>query len=162
MSATIVALLLLVITVAPGGAATIEHAASVTGGRGSRERATQQGVVAQEATSVTLILKEDFSRPGLAAVVRATAEGANIIGFKRAALTPELLSAALTSLSRARLKLGERPDRRIDIRIREGMRLRAVSPADRVALERIIAELRSAARRRIPGIGEVPAITVRL
>lgn len=114
--------------------------------------------------SVTLVLKERFTRPDLAAVVRRTA-GPNpesIIALKRSAATPELLATALVILEKSVERLGNTPPRKLTVVIPDGLRQHPVAAAERPRFAGAIDRLLGAPPRAVPGVGNVPAITMDL
>src|SRR4051794_2902878 len=67
----------------------------------------------------TMVIVDQFSRPELAAVVRRL-HGETIIGFKRADLSPELVSATLDVLERSLERTSDDPSVGIYLSLPEG------------------------------------------
>lgn len=124
-------------------------------------RAPADEVQRSGSVNVVLVLKEDFSRRGIAAVVRRTPgpDGRTLIALKRSTLTPETLSAAMAVVRASAAKYGEQPEQTINVFIRQADRLRPVTDEARSHLESILAELTSARPQTVAGVGRVPAVT---
>ncbi len=127
------------------------------------DRPRAQAAAAVQSASVTFVLKERFSDPGLVAAVRRKGSGSpneNLIAFRRSALTPELFAAAVAALSRSRTRDGNLHDKSINIYFKAGLRYRPVAAANRAWVDRTIGQLLRASARNIPGVGHVPALTI--
>jgi len=102
--------------------------------------------------TVTVVLLDDFSSPGIAAIVRrerATAEP--LIFVKQGALTPKLLAAAIRLVPDTDRK--QASTGRLDIVIREKTTLTPVAAADVGRMTGWVSELRGAPLAQIPRIG---------
>lgn len=112
--------------------------------------------------SITLMLLQEFTQPGLAAFIRRTPgdSGEDVIAVKAADLTPALLAHALATLSRSRAHDGQRPTDPISIYISEGARFQPPSGARNRLASSLVVRLRTASRRAIADIGDVPTITI--
>jgi hypothetical protein len=111
--------------------------------------------------SVTIMLKDAFSRPDLAAVVRREPDGTNVIALKRSAATPEVLASALAALrsSRARQPSSAKA---ITVIILEGIRHRPLQASERGQMATMLDQIRSAPRRATLGAANVSTIAVAL
>jgi hypothetical protein len=111
---------------------------------------------------VTFLLKNDFSTPGLAAVVRQTGgpSSQNLIALNRASVSPEVIYLAVTSLGRSIKRFGDEPTRPSDIRISSAARRPALSTASRAEMQAFAQQLLTASAKDIPKVGRVPAFTV--
>ena len=114
--------------------------------------------------SVTVVLKDGFTRTSLAAVVRRTIgpDGVDIIALNRADLTPELFAATLWALSNSRSVHGNAPTTEITLLFPRGAPNRPVESAEKGRLVGAIAQLRAAPPQWVERVGKVPSIRVPL
>jgi len=111
--------------------------------------------------AVTLMLKDTFTRPDLAAVVRREPDGTNLIAVKRSAATPELLGSALAALRSSR-KNQPSTSKPITVIILDGMRHRPLQASERGQMARTLDQVRSAPRHDSHGAKNVSTVTVDL
>lgn len=104
---------------------------------------------------VTFVLKEEFSTPGLAAVIRQTG-GINseyVIALSRASLSPETIHAAVASLSRLASRFGDQKAKRAEIRLSASQRNPQLSAIDRALMNALAEQLRAAPVRETATAG---------
>lgn len=115
------------------------------------------------ASRVTIIVMDDFSTPGIVALVRRVAGSAEtLIAVKKTALTPPLIAAALRLVPKVRDASVDPRAGRVDILVRSKTELPPVSGRDKSRVAQIIAQLKSAPKMHIPNVGSHPAITMEL
>jgi hypothetical protein len=115
--------------------------------------------------TVTIALFEEFSTPGLTAMVRRrSADSANVlIVIKQSALSIDLLSAVISAVplsTRMRVPGSGAPSGRVDLQFWDKTPLKGAPAKDREFLERTIEQLRHAPPRDFPEFGMLPAITL--
>ena len=117
--------------------------------------------IAVPPRKITLILLEEFSQPGLVAVIRRTpgSDGEDMIVVKRNALSAEVVGSAIGLLANARKRVGT-PARKELILVRQGVRIPPLSGPREAASRALVARLLGASRRAMKDIGDVPAVDV--
>ncbi|CAN5406346.1 hypothetical protein BH09GEM1_BH09GEM1_45220 [soil metagenome] len=127
-------------------------------GSDASAQSTQNGKGSTE--EVTIAIFEDFSKPGLSAVMRRTKgrSGKVLIAVKRSALSVELLNAVIQSVPNGRASARADAERN-DRYFREGINLPRVAPKARAELNTTLSELLAAAPTDVPGFGKHQAVT---
>lgn len=114
---------------------------------------------------MTVMVKESFPDTALQAIISRSPgkSGHDIIAIRRSALSPELLSAALNSLRRSRVRHGEQPNGKVTIRFMHVDRLPSIPDTDRAGIEVMLRHLANAEPQKLDRIkGRVRSIEVPL
>lgn len=123
-----------------------------------------QAQAGPEERSVTIVLKERFPSTRLLGVLRRNpgAKGRDIIALKRGAATPEVLSILMATLAASVAKQGDRLSEPTTVVVYDNATLPPVRPDQRARLADAIARLKTVTPQPVPGVGNVPAITLQL
>lgn len=116
--------------------------------------------VAPDGTRATLVLFDDFSTPGVVAVIRRLpgASGRTLIAIRRVALTPRLLYTALMLAPAVDRQHAKSLKTTTTVTISRHMRLRPVPREQEARIEALVRSLGSAPGREVHGMGRRPAI----
>lgn len=115
-------------------------------------------------TPVILVVKDNFGAHDMAALVRRFPgpNAINIIAVKRSALTPELLSAALTLMNTSIAKHGEPSRALVSASIPSRAMVHAIDAATRARMTATINQVLGAPVLDVPHVGRVRATVVRV
>lgn len=112
---------------------------------------------AQATIPVTILLKEEFGRPEITAIVRVDGSKSPrpVIALKRAALSPELLMAAVAILPVARTKSSNSGNQLSSVEITTRNRLRPIKEQDLQWARSILSSLQARPETNIAAVGKV-------
>jgi hypothetical protein len=115
-----------------------------------------------EGLHVTMVVKESFAKADVDAVVRIRSgpSGSTIVGFRRSAITPELVYDALTSVASIRTRSHGAPPDRATAHILASNHRRPIPIADRDWIADIVSQLAYAKQTNVLGVGSVPVINI--
>jgi hypothetical protein len=103
--------------------------------------------ISAPSDSAVLVLHEKFAAPDIVAIVQRKPDGSNVIGVKRSALTPDLLSFAVRILSSSVARQGQNPVGKVTVIIRSNNRFPQPEGSRRAAMSQAINGLLAEARR---------------
>jgi hypothetical protein len=120
--------------------------------------------VAQSGVPVRFVLKSEFGRPDIVAIVRIERSkfAEPVVALKASALTPQLVATAVGYLRAMNRKFGLSSTEKVSVELTATSRLRAVRASEELWIAQLTSSLRNQPERQLSVIGKGREAVVRL